>query len=47
MMIKQKYFHGCIHCTSLDLVSMKRSFPDGLKVGECNLLVVPPGNVTG
>ena len=24
-------------------VGLKRKFPEGLKTGECNLLVTPPG----
>ena len=24
-------------------VGLKRTFPEGLKIGECNLLVTPPG----
>ena len=35
-------FYICIH---VDLVSHKRPLPDGLKVGESNLLVVSSGNV--
>ncbi len=36
-------FYFCIHT---DLVSLKRPLPDGLKVGESNLLVVPSGSIS-
>ena len=35
-------FYICIHA---DLVSYKRPLPDGLKVGESNMLVVSSGTI--